>query len=147
MMQQQMEALQKWVEESSKWDEKSEMEQLKLMKLTDQHDRDISYDVRENDGGVWNGEEQMGIQLGTPADGEGSEAFVAMEEAEASYYDQQKKAILKHYNISDETYRQRIRTTVRKSDESKREMATKVMELVQKWIWQSYDNARGIGGG
>ena len=75
MMQQQMEALQKWVEESSKRDEKSEMEQLKLMKLTDQHDRDISYDVRENDGGVWNGEEQMGIQLGTPADGESSEGI------------------------------------------------------------------------
>lgn len=43
-----------------------------------------------------------------------------------------KKAILKRYNISGETYRQQLRTTVRKSDESNREMATRVMELVQK---------------
>ena len=53
-----------------------EMEQLKLTKLTDQHDRDISYNVRGNDGGVWNREEQMGIQVGTPAnDGESSEGI------------------------------------------------------------------------
>ena len=64
------------------------MEQLKLTKLTDQHDRDISYDVRENDGGVWNRGEQMGIQLGTPADGEAQKGFAAMEEVEASDYDQ-----------------------------------------------------------
>ena len=39
MMQQQMGTLQKLVAESSKWEEKkSETEQLKLMKLTDQDD-------------------------------------------------------------------------------------------------------------
>ena len=64
------------------------MEQLKLTTLTDQYDRGISYDVRENDGGVWNGEEQMGIQVGTPADGEVQKGFAAMEEVEASDYDQ-----------------------------------------------------------
>ena len=66
-----------------------------------------------------------------------------MEEAEASDYDQLKKAILKHYNISGETYRQRLQTMVRKSDESNLEMAMRVMELVQKWM----ASARGIGGG
>ena len=36
-------------------------------------------------------------------------AFVAMEEGQASDYDQLKKAILRCY-ISNETYRQRLRT-------------------------------------
>ena len=50
--------------------------------------------------------------------GKAQKACAAMEEAEASDHDQLKKAILKHYNISGETYRQWLRTTVRKSDES-----------------------------
>ena len=61
--------------------------------------------------------------------GKAQKAFAAMEEVEASDHDQLKKAILKCYNISGETYRQRLRTTVRKSDESNQEMA---VELVQK---------------
>ena len=46
--------------------------------------------------------------------GKAQKAFAAMEEAEASEYDELKKAILKHYNISGETYRQQLQTTVRK---------------------------------
>ena len=73
-----------------------------------------------------------------------------MEEAEASEYDQLKKAILKRYNISGETYRQRLQTTLRNGDESNWEMATRVMELVQKWMaelrqckryWRSEQNS------
>ena len=75
--------------------------------------------------------------------GKAQKAFAAMEEAEASDYHQLKKAILKHYNISGEIYRQRLQTMVRKSDESNLEMAMRVMELVQKWM----ASARGIGGG
>ena len=37
-------------------------------------------------------------------------------------------------SVCGETYRQQLRTTVRKSDESNWEMATRVMELVQKWM-------------
>ena len=85
----------------------------------------------------------MGIQVGTPAEGKAQKAFVAMEEAEASDYDHLKKVILNHHNISGETHRQRLQTTVRKSAESNQEMATRVMELVQKWM----ASARGIGGG
>ena len=73
-----------------------------------------------------------------------------MEEAEASDYDQLKKAILKHYNISSETCRQQLQTTVRNGDESNWEMATRVMVLVQKWMaelrqckryWRSEQNS------
>ena len=66
--------------------------------------------------------------------GKAQKAFAAMEEAEASDYDQLKKVILKHYNISGETYRQWLQTMVKNSDESNWEMGTRVMELVQKWM-------------
>ena len=45
-----------------------------------------------------------------------------------------KKGNLKHYNISGKTSRQWLQTMVRKSDEANWEMATSVIELVQKWM-------------
>ena len=83
------------------------------------------------------------FKLACQLTGKARKAFAAMEEAEASDYDQLKKVILKHYNISGETHRQRLQTTVRNSAESNQEMATRVMELVQKWM----ASARVIGGG
>ena len=83
------------------------------------------------------------FKLARQLTGKAQKVFVAMEEAKASDYDQLKKVILKHYNISGETHRQRLQTTVRKSAESNLEMATRVMELVQKWM----ASTRGIGGG
>lgn len=75
MMQQQMEALQKLVAESSKREEKkSEMEQLKLTKLTEQDDIEAFLTNFERIyRGVRNREKEMGIQVGTPAYGKGSE--------------------------------------------------------------------------
>ena len=136
MMQQQMEALQKLVAESSKQEEKkSEMEQLKLTKLTEQDDIEAFLTTFERMMGVFGIEKKRwAFKLAPQLTGKAQKAFAAMEEGEASDYDQLKKAILKRYNISGETYRQRLRTTVRKSDESNREMATRVMELVQKWM-------------
>ena len=82
------------------------------------------------------------FKLARQLTGKAQKVFAAMEEAKASDYDQL-KVILKHYNISGETHRQRLQTMMRKSAESNLEMATRVMELVQKWM----ASARGIGGG
>ena len=126
MMQQQMEALQKLVAESSKREKKSEMEQLKLTKLTDQHDIEAFLMTFERMMGVFGIEKnRWAFKLAPQLTRKAQKAF----EVEASDYDQLKKAILKRYNISGETYRQRLRTTVRNSDESNQEMA---VELVQK---------------
>ena len=56
-----------------------------------------------------------------------------MEEANAGDYDELKTAIFKRYDISEETYRQRLRALRRKSDESHREMAVRAMDLTSKW--------------
>ena len=40
--------------------------------------------------------------------------------------------ILRHYSISEETYREQLRS-VKREEESHREMATQVMDLTNKW--------------
>ena len=74
------------------------------------------------------------FKLAPQLTGKAQKAFTVIEEGQASDYDQLKKAILKRYNIRGETYTQRLRTTARKSDKSSREMATKIMELVQEVV-------------
>ena len=131
MMQQQMEALQKLVVESRKREEKSEMEQLKLTKLADQYDIEAFLTTFKRMMGVFGIEQnRWASKLAPQLTGKAQKTFAAMRNAEASDYDQLKKAILKCYNISGETCRQRLRM----SDESNQEMVSRVMELVQKWM-------------
>ena len=106
------------VAESSKREEKkSEMEQLKLTKLTDQDDIEAFLTAFERTMGVFGiGKNRWAFKLAPQLTGKAQKTFAAMEEAKASDYDQLKKAILKCYNISGETYRQRLRTMVRKRD-------------------------------
>lgn len=66
--------------------------------------------------------------------GRAQKAFAAMGEDQAGNYDALKTAILKRYNVNEEAYRQRLRGVVRRSDESYRELATRVRELTQKWL-------------
>ena len=65
--------------------------------------------------------------------GRAQKAFAAMGEVEASDYDVLKTAILKRYNINEETYRRQLRASAKQSGESYRELATRVMDLMCKW--------------
>ena len=109
MMQQQMEALQKLVAKSRKREEKSEMKQLKLTKLADQYDIKAFLTTFKRMMGVFEIEKnRWASKLAPQLTGKAQKAFATMENAEASDYDQLKKAILKCYNISGETCRQRL---------------------------------------
>eukprot|EP00731_Ephydatia_muelleri_P032522 Em0024g66a len=44
-----------------------------------------------------------------------------------------KKAILRHYDISDETYRQRFRETEKKEDKTVSELAGRLDDLLKNW--------------
>ena len=66
--------------------------------------------------------------------GKAQKAFAALEDTEAQEYDTLKAAILRRYNISEETYRERLRSMKREKEESHREMATRVMDLASKWM-------------
>ena len=47
-------------------------------------------------------------------------------------YDQLKAAMLRRFNINDETYQVRFRAVMLKSDEAYAKMATRVMDLLWK---------------
>ena len=78
--------------------------------------------------------EQWAFKLEPQLTGKAQKAFAAMDEKQAGDYDELKKAILKHYNVSSEICWHRWRTVVREGDESNQEVETRVMELVQNWM-------------
>ena len=65
--------------------------------------------------------------------GKAQQAYAAMEPDRAAHYGQLKEAILRRYDISEETYRQRFRSAARKDGETYRELATRIEDLLDKW--------------
>jgi len=66
--------------------------------------------------------------------GKAQQAYAAMDAATSGEYDAVKKAILRRYDVSEESYRQRFRTVERKEDETYQELATRLLDLVRKWM-------------
>ena len=64
------------------------------------------------------------------------QAYTAMSSEEAVDYERVKAAILKRYDINEETYRLWFRSVVKSIDESHREVAVRVKDLVKKWLKQ-----------
>ena len=54
-----------------------------------------------------------------------------------------KAAILRRYDINEETYRQRFRSITKGADESYRELANRIKDLGKKWLRQ-YDTIEKI---
>ena len=65
--------------------------------------------------------------------GRAQQAYAAMPSEEAGNYASVKAAILRRYDISEETYRQRFRNAVPTDNETYRELAVRAMDLLQKW--------------
>ena len=73
----------------------------------------------------------MGVQGGI---GKAQHAYAAMPVAESGKYDGVKAAILRRYDIDEETYRQRFRLAAKKMpEETNRELATRLQDLFRKW--------------
>ena len=66
--------------------------------------------------------------------GKAQEAYAALSLEEAKNYNMVKEAILRRYDITDESYRQRFRLVKKKSEESYRELATRLADLAEKWL-------------
>ena len=60
-------------------------------------------------------------------------AYAAMDTAASRDYEELKAAILRRYDINEETYRQRLRAASRKDVETHRELATRLADTVDKW--------------
>jgi len=65
--------------------------------------------------------------------GKAQQAYVVLPRERAGDYDELKAAILRHYNLDEEAYRQRFRTTTKNSEESYRELAIRLKDLMAKW--------------
>jgi hypothetical protein len=73
----------------------------------------------------------MVLQAGTTTGWEGSAGMGA---DEAKDYAKLKRAILRRYDINDESYRQQFRAAVKKSDETNRELVARLNDLAGKWM-------------
>eukprot|EP00731_Ephydatia_muelleri_P036433 Em0254g5a len=84
-----------------------------------------AYEVKEN---------RWAVKLAPQLTGKAQQAYAAMRAEDAGTYQLLKVAILRRYDISDETYRQRFReTAVKKEDETVSELAVRLDDLLQKW--------------
>ena len=66
--------------------------------------------------------------------GQAQQAYAAMPSEGAGNYELVKAAILRRYDISEETYRQRFRNAVPTDNKTYRELAVRSMDLLQKWM-------------
>ena len=73
------------------------------------------------------------FKLAPQLTGKAQQAYAALDLDKTADYDQVKSAILKRYNVTEETYRTRLRAVSRGKQESYAEMATRIMDLTRKW--------------
>ena len=60
-------------------------------------------------------------------------AFAALPSEDAGIYETLKAAILQRYDVNEEAYRRRFRSTTRGQGETNRELAVRIMDLQGKW--------------
>lgn len=78
--------------------------------------------------------ERWAFKLAANLVGKAQQAYAALSAEDASSYDKLKEAILQRYDITEESYRQRFRTTKKKSGESSRELVARLDDLALKWL-------------
>ena len=78
--------------------------------------------------------ERWAFKLAANLVGKAQQAYAALSVEDASSYDKLKEAILQRYDITEESYRQRFRTTRKKNGESSRELVARLDDLALKWL-------------
>ena len=74
------------------------------------------------------------VRLAPHLTGKAQQAYAAMRETEATDYTGMKEAILRRYNISQETYHQRFRSVQKKEGESYLELVVRLEDILHKWM-------------
>ena len=78
--------------------------------------------------------ERWAFKLASQLVGKAQQAYAAMSAEDASDYDKLKKAILRRYDINEESYRQRFRSATKKQGETNRELVARLVDLAEKWM-------------
>ena len=139
MMQSQVEMMRNWMDlnqsrEEIKAKRADNLRHLNLAKLTEKDDIEAylttferlmtAFEVKE---------EHWAHKLAPQLTGRAQQAFAAMDVEKTKNYEDVKRAILQRYDISEETYRKRFRTTKKAEGEAYLELATKLRDLLEKW--------------
>ena len=118
--------------------------QVKLVRLTEQDDIEAYLVTFER---IMQAYEipraQWTYHLAPQLAGKAQQAFAALPLGESKAYDGVKTAILLRYGVSEETYRRRFRTASRKSGETNRELAMRLMDPQSKWL-KTHTTVQGI---
>ena len=129
-----------WMERSTfREDERARrgqnQDQLKLTKLSESEDIESYITTFERMMQVHAEEEaRWAFRLAPQLTGKAQQAYAAMSAEDATDYQQVKMAILRRYNISEETYRRRFRMARKKEGETFGEMAIRLHDLGKKWM-------------
>ena len=108
--------------------------EAKVSKLTEADDIEAYLTTFERLMGAFSvPKERWVFKLAPQLTGKAQQAYAALDLDKTTDYDQVKSAILKRYNVTEETYRTRLRAVTRGKQESYAEMATRVMDLTRKW--------------
>ena len=73
--------------------------------------------------------ERWAFKLAPQLTGKAQQAYAAICSEDAEDYEELKAAILRRYEINEDTYRQRFRSATRKEDETVRELVTRLQDL------------------
>ena len=76
--------------------------------------------------------------------GKAQAAYAAMSTEDSNSYDKVKEAILRRYDITEETYRQRFRALSKGSGESYRDMYVRLKDLFNKWVKPDVNNVQKV---
>ena len=107
---------------------------LKLTKLTDGEDIEAFLKIFERLMEAYEiPKERWAYRLAPQLTGKAQQAYAAVSSDSARKYEDVKTAILRRYNINEETYRTRFRATKRKDGECFAELAIRMSDLLERW--------------
>ncbi len=78
-------------------------------------------------------EDRWALKLAPQLTGKAQHAYAAMDTSQSADYTALKAAILRRYDINDETYRQRFRSARRREGETQSELVIRLTDVAQKW--------------
>ena len=108
---------------------------VRVAKLTENDDIEAYLTTFERLMGAYEvKKDKWAFKLAPQLVGKAQQAYAGLSVDDASDYDQLKSAILRRYDITEESYRQRFRAAKPGPGESNRELAARLEDLAGKWM-------------
>ena len=136
-MSKQMELLERMLDDVARRDakKKTDKDAVDLTRLTDKDDVESYLTTFERMMTAYEIDASRWVfKLAPQLTGKAQEAYAALTPDEAQSYPAVKAAILRRYNINEETYRKRFRSLKPLAGQTPTELATRLADLANKWL-------------